>query len=189
LLDAARRVVLPERVNEDIELARRVFGRFLEVYQEHLGRSGVWAIRVQALEERLGMTTEQRRRGVAVLVQQGLIKIMGTQSFRLTPRGAGVCLHPETLAQYLGPRQPIAPVVQNINTLNATHVQSAQVGDGNVMNVTYSQVLTALADKIEADPAVPPEQKSKWAGALREISTHPISVAVVTAVATKLAGG
>jgi hypothetical protein len=58
-----------------------------------------------------------------------------------------------------------------------------------VMNVTYAQVLSALADQIAAAPDVPEEQKKTWTTTLRKISEHPLAVAAVTLVADRLTKG
>jgi hypothetical protein len=73
-----------------------------------------------------------------------------------------------------------SPADQSV-TINAGHMTHTQVGDGNVMNVTSSQVLADLAHKIETSPDVSQEKKGAWIATLRDIASSRVAVAAVTA--------
>jgi hypothetical protein len=122
-----------------------------------------------------------------VLKHKGLIDFMGVGKFKLTPGGVEVCLHPELLDDYLGPRGVAPAPVQHIqhNTINAQQLQNAQQGNHNVLNATYSTVLQQLVKEIE-DSDVPPDKKQEWIATLHDIMSNPFTQTAITLAGTAL---
>jgi hypothetical protein len=69
----------------------------------------------------------------------------------------------------------LVELVQHVN-VSGGHVQ---IGSNNTMNITYSQALASLAERIEEAPDVPPAQKSTWLATVRDIAKHPLTAAAL----------
>lgn len=68
-------------------------------------------------------------------------------------------------------------------TINITHSQGIQIGDGNVQHVIGS--LQMLAHAIDSTDA-PPAQKADAKAKLKDFLSHPLTVAVLGSAATSL---
>ena len=71
------------------------------------------------------------------------------------------------------------------NTINISHSQGIQIGDGNVQNILGS--LQTLAQAIDASDA-PPAQKADAKAQLRAFLAHPITAAVLGSAVGALLG-
>jgi hypothetical protein len=188
LTDSGKRWVMAHQEPDEIHWARIVFSTFQKTYRDRLGEGGQWWLigfeEQDALE--IGLTLQQTKTGLQILVQKGLVSTDGSGEghLELTERGKHACLHQATLDGALSASQN-APSFVDARTSNVFN-GPAQVGDGNVQSVTYSVVLQRLVQQIESDPTIPADTKSRWTDTLKDIVASGVGNLVVKGIETIL---
>jgi len=69
--------------------------------------------------------------------------------------------------------------VQNVTVHGGHGVQVTQGGSPSQTNITYNQILQHLAAQIDADPNIPPEEKSSLKSAIQKVAAHPLTQTLV----------
>jgi hypothetical protein len=171
------------RMPKEIRWARALFSVFEEGYAKQT--SGEWWFpTIDHLEaDKVGIDPQQTQVAVKILLQKGLIDADASEErhLKLTDLGKDTCLHPYTLDDRLAPRSTGRLV--NASTTNVFH-GPAQVGDGNVQNVTNAIIIQHLIEQIEKDPTVTPDQKSRWVDTLKDIAASGVGSAISSALQT-----
>ena len=150
-------------MKDRLDCARVIFAAFQAGYEQAPGR--IWSLGFGAeAQEKLGLSQDEVRAGIAALMSKHLIQMMGTRGYRLDDAGTQACIHPELLDQHLGPKHAPVPV-QHV-TIHAREMNNTQIGHHNTINAAPALGLSA----------VPEERRAAIAQALTELREDLTSV-------------
>lgn len=154
----------------DIDIRKKILNA---LYQEYRKTPGYGCRDVWELSEEFGIARDAMEFNAHFLVDQGFAVIATAGwSIELTPKGLNFVEGPSVF-------NPTEQFRQQIIEIHGGNI--GQINQGHIIN-NPSLFLNQLAEMIENNPNLEPEQKASWNKALWEMSKHPALIEVIRAL-------